>query len=60
LTDRGRDTLAACEAAVDDLEHGMLAELSPDQVTLLRTTLIVAVRALNAGFQPSISANLIH
>jgi DNA-binding MarR family transcriptional regulator len=59
LTDRGRDTLVACEVAVDDLEHGMLAELSPDQVTLLRTGLIVAVGALTAGFQPSLSASLI-
>ena len=50
LTAKGRDTLAACNAAVDELEHDMLAELSPDEVAGLRTSSIVAVRALKAGF----------
>ena len=50
LTATGRDTLAACNAAVDRLEHDMLAELSPNEVAGLRTSLIVAVRALKAGF----------
>lgn len=53
LTEKGCDTLAACETAVDELEHDMLAQLSPEQVTSLRTSLIVAVRALDAGFQPA-------
>jgi DNA-binding MarR family transcriptional regulator len=50
LTAKGRDTLAACNAAVDELENDMLAGLSPKQMTSLRTSLIVAVRALKAGF----------
>ena len=54
LTAKGRDTLAACNAAVDELENDMLAGLSPKQMTSLRTSLIVAVRALKAGFPSTI------
>lgn len=50
LTEKGCDTLASCNAAVAELEHDMLAELSPSEVRGLRTSLIVAVRALKAGF----------
>ena len=42
--------LAACNAAVDELEHEMLAELSPHQERSLRNGLVSAVRALHAGF----------
>ena len=42
--------LEACDAAVDELEHEMLAELTPHQVKSLRNGLISAVRALHAGF----------
>ena len=47
----GRRVLAACNAAVDELEHEMLAGLSPHQERqLAQRALIVAVRALHAGF----------
>ena len=42
--------LAACNAAVDELEREMLADLTPHQVKSLRNGLISAVRALHAGF----------
>ena len=50
LTPKGRKVLEACDAAVDDLEHEMLAELTPHQAKSLRNGLISAVRALHAGF----------
>ena len=50
LTPKGRKVLEACNAAVDDLEREMLAELTPHQSKNLRNGLISAVRALHAGF----------
>ena len=50
LTEKGRKVLAACDAAVDELEREMLAELTPHQAKSLRNGLISAVRALHAGF----------
>ena len=50
LTAKGRKALAACNAAVDDLEREMLADLTPRQVRSLRNGLVSAVRALHAGF----------
>jgi len=50
LTGEGRRVLAACNTAVDELEHEMLAELSPHQERSLRNGLVSAVRALHAGF----------
>lgn len=50
LTAEGRSVLDACEAAVDELEREMLADLTPHQVKSLRNGLISAVRALHAGF----------
>jgi DNA-binding MarR family transcriptional regulator len=52
LTAKGRRVLDACEAAVDDLEREMLADLTPHQEKSLRNGLISAVRALHAGFPP--------
>jgi DNA-binding MarR family transcriptional regulator len=52
LTQKGRKVLEACDAAVDELEREMLAELTPHQVKSLRNGLISAVRALHAGFPP--------
>ena len=42
--------LEACNAAVDELEREMLADLSPHQAKSLRNGLVSAVRALHAGF----------
>ena len=50
LTQKGRKVLEACDAAVDELEHEMLGELTPHQVKSLRDGLVSAVRALHAGF----------
>lgn len=50
LTPKGRKVLAACDAAIDELECEMLADLTPHQVKSLRNGLISAVRALHAGF----------
>ncbi len=50
LTAKGRKVLATCNAAVDELEREMLADLTPHQVKSLRNGLISAVRALHAGF----------
>ena len=50
LTTAGRRVLEACNAAVDELEHEMLVDLTPHQVASLRNGLITAVRALHAGF----------
>jgi hypothetical protein len=52
LTAKGKKVLEASNAAVDELECEMLAELAPHQVKSLRTGLISAVRALHAGFPP--------
>jgi DNA-binding MarR family transcriptional regulator len=53
LTATGRRTLDSCNAAVDALEHEMLADLTPHQVRSMRTGLISAVRMLHAGFPSS-------
>jgi DNA-binding MarR family transcriptional regulator len=50
LTARGRRVLAACNAAVEEMEDEMLAELSPDERETFRTWLKACVRALHAGF----------
>ena len=50
LTPKGRRVLEACNAAVDELEQEMLAELTAAQVESLHRGLISAVRALRAGF----------
>ena len=50
VTVRGRKTLAACNAAIDELERETLAGLPPHQVRSLQYGLIRAVRALHAGF----------
>jgi DNA-binding MarR family transcriptional regulator len=50
LTDEGRRVLRACNAAVDELEREMLADLTPHQERSLRNGLVSAVRALHAGF----------
>lgn len=47
LTDDGLRLLAACDAAVDDLEQRMLAELAPVDVDRLRTFLGACVGALS-------------
>jgi DNA-binding MarR family transcriptional regulator len=52
VTAKGRETLGACNAAVDELERQMLADLTPHQVRSLRNGLVSAVRALHAGFPP--------
>jgi DNA-binding MarR family transcriptional regulator len=49
LTAEGRRVLAACDAAVDELEREMLADLTPHQERSLRNGLLSAVRALHAG-----------
>ena len=50
LTADGWKVLKACNAAVDELEREMLADLSPHQAKSLRNGLVSAVRALHAGF----------
>jgi DNA-binding MarR family transcriptional regulator len=50
LTKEGRRVLAACDREVDALEQQMLAGLSTRQTAALRTGVLSAVRALNAGF----------
>jgi len=50
LTPRGRKVLAACNAAIDELEEQMLADLTPHQARSLANGLVSAVRALHAGF----------
>ena len=44
--------LEACDAAVDELETEMLADLTPHQAGACGTGCISAVRALHAGFPP--------
>ena len=50
LTAKGRKVLAACNAAIDELEEQMLADLTPHQARSLANGLVSAVRALHAGF----------
>jgi DNA-binding MarR family transcriptional regulator len=50
LTTEGERALAACDAAVSELEEEMLRDLGPDERDLLRTAMISCVRALHAGF----------
>ena len=50
LTAKGRRVLAACDAAVEDMEQEMLRELSTDERESLREALKACVRALGAGF----------
>jgi DNA-binding MarR family transcriptional regulator len=50
LTAKGRRTLAACDAAVDEMEEEMLSELSPEQRATLLEWLKSCVRGLHAGF----------
>jgi DNA-binding MarR family transcriptional regulator len=50
LTAEGRRILAACDDAVDAVEHEMLAGLDAHQIVTLREGLLTAVRGLHAGF----------
>jgi DNA-binding MarR family transcriptional regulator len=50
LTAKGRRVLAACNAAVDELEEEMLSELDTREREALRASLTSCVRALHAGF----------
>lgn len=49
LTDDGRATLAACHAAVDELEGLMLAGFTPQQEREFRTALERSLRGLTDG-----------
>ena len=50
LTTKGRKVLDECDAVVDEFEQTMVAGLTARQAQSLREGLIVAVRALRAGF----------
>ena len=50
LTDRGREVLADCDSAVDELERQMLRDLSPRERATLAAGLMSTARSLNAGF----------
>jgi DNA-binding MarR family transcriptional regulator len=50
LTAKGRRVLAACDAAVDEMEEEMLSELSSEQRATLLEWLKSCVRGLHAGF----------
>jgi DNA-binding MarR family transcriptional regulator len=50
LTAKGRRVLAACDAAVAEMEEEMLGELSSAERASLRDSLTSCVRALHAGF----------
>lgn len=50
LTAKGRRVLAACDAAVEEMEEQMLAELSTEERESLLAWLKACVRALHAGF----------
>jgi DNA-binding MarR family transcriptional regulator len=50
LTAKGRRVLAACDAAVEEMEQEMMVELEPEQRELLLVWLKTCVRALHAGF----------
>ncbi len=52
LTAKGRRVLAACEAAVSEMEEEMLRDLRPAERRELLAGLLTAVRALQAGFPP--------
>jgi DNA-binding MarR family transcriptional regulator len=49
LSDRGREALAACHAAVDDLERRMLAGFTPEQEQEFRAALERSLRGLAEG-----------
>jgi len=51
LTQQGQALLAACDAAVDDMEADMLREVDADTRTQLTQTLLTCVRALHGGFE---------
>jgi DNA-binding MarR family transcriptional regulator len=50
LTSKGRRVLAACEAAVGEMEEEMMNELSTDERASLLDALKKCVRSLHAGF----------
>lgn len=50
LTAKGRRVLAACDAAVAEMEAQMLSELGTTERKALRGSLMSCVRALDAGF----------
>lgn len=50
VTAKGRRVLTACDAAVEEMEQEMLAELAGDERETLLAWLKVCVRALHAGF----------
>jgi DNA-binding MarR family transcriptional regulator len=50
MTAKGRRVLAACDAAVGEMEEEMLAGLSSDERESLVVGLKRCVRALHAGF----------
>jgi DNA-binding MarR family transcriptional regulator len=50
LTAKGRRVLAACDAAVEEMEEGMLSELGPEERAALLASWKSCVRALHAGF----------
>ena len=50
LTAKGRRVLSACDAAVEEMEEEMLAELGADERESLLAWLKTCVRALHAGF----------
>jgi DNA-binding MarR family transcriptional regulator len=50
LTAKGREVLAECDRAVDELEEQVLRDLSPAERASLANGLMTAVRSLHAGF----------
>ena len=50
LTAKGRRVLAACDAAIEEMEQEMVSELTPAELDCLRESLKSCVRALGAGF----------
>lgn len=50
LTERGREVLLQCDAAVDQLEEEMLNGVSRDERDALTQHLITCVRQLGGGF----------
>jgi DNA-binding MarR family transcriptional regulator len=53
LTAKGRRVLAACDAAIDEMEEELLRELDDDERAALLSSLKACVRALHAGFPES-------
>jgi DNA-binding MarR family transcriptional regulator len=49
LTDAGRDVLARCDAAVNEMENRMLADLDDEERAQLLTALKHCVHQLGAG-----------